>query len=245
MSEIRELNRRLQRLERENLRLKRTGIMTLVAAASLLVVGFAGPEDRTVEAERFVLRGADGTEAATLAIDKTGSPYLLMRKQRASAMLTLSGPGLQLRGDDGRTSAFLGMQTDGSSMLSLSGKELVDGARVRVSDDGSVGFYALNGGQERAALEASTDGSANVSVRGKGGDIRGMIGIGANEAPGFVLFDEYLRQRAGMVVEPGGGPVLEMLDETSAPRARMKMKFDGSTSLEFLRADGGSSWRAP
>lgn len=50
---------RLDKLERQNRRLKQAGAVVLVLAAALLLMGQASP-NRTVEANEFVLKNANG-----------------------------------------------------------------------------------------------------------------------------------------------------------------------------------------
>ena len=55
------LVRRLDRLERENQRLKRLGALALIGLAALVIMGQAtsAPVANTIEAERFILRRAE------------------------------------------------------------------------------------------------------------------------------------------------------------------------------------------
>lgn len=64
------LARRVDRLERENLRLKAVAVVVLVVSVSALLMGSA-TTTKTLEAEEFILRGADGKPRATLGCPKT------------------------------------------------------------------------------------------------------------------------------------------------------------------------------
>jgi len=72
-----ELMQRVERLERENRRWKVTVLLLLLGCLVLLLAGFDYPQPflvkaRSVEAQNFVLRDADGQVRARMAISEDG-----------------------------------------------------------------------------------------------------------------------------------------------------------------------------
>src|ERR1700730_10028183 len=71
------LLRRLQRLERDNLRMKRAGALILVAMAALIFMGQAG-KNRALDADSLVIRDANGKEVIVLGTGSENLPFLRM-----------------------------------------------------------------------------------------------------------------------------------------------------------------------
>ncbi len=237
---------RLDRLERENRRWKLAFGPCLAACTAACFASFQDPPAKELVAERFVLQGPDGEEYATLEMDGNQNPMLQLRKEKSRAALTLSGPGLLLRGPDGVRSAFLGIDTRGATKAELTGKSSQDGLRLVVQPDGAAGVYALDArGYERAALESLADGHSSLSVRGERSEVRGILGLDPKGNSSSILLDGSGRRRIGMVVQSDGTPTLSMEDEKARPRANLTMEFDGSPHWELLREDGKASHRVP
>src|SRR5689334_13717472 len=81
---------RLDRLERENARMKQFGVLLLVGTATLIVVGtdlFRTP--RQVEAREFVLKNRDGRVRATLGLKEDGAPRLALFDSRGRQQVAL------------------------------------------------------------------------------------------------------------------------------------------------------------
>jgi hypothetical protein len=98
--------RRLERLERENCRLKLAGVASLVVVAALLAMGAAGSNPDVISARKFVLEDAGGRVRAQLWMGHSGNdPQLGLYgpENLSMARLTASsgefGPSLEL--DDG------------------------------------------------------------------------------------------------------------------------------------------------
>lgn len=237
---------RLVRLEHENRRWRRTAGVLAVTLCASFAIGFASSRPEVVEAERFVLRGADGTEHGSLGLDEQGSPTLLMRKDKSYAVLTLSAPGLLVRGPDGKRGAFLGIDTKGATLLELSSDKLQQGVKLAVDAEGSSGVYLRDaGGYPRATMETLAAGDSIFTVRGEKSALRGTFGLDVNGNASTLLLDSVGRRRIGMVVQTDGTPLLSMEDEATRVRANLTMKFDGSPRLELLREDGAASFKAP
>jgi hypothetical protein len=78
---------RLDRLERENRRLKRTGAVALVGIAALVLMGQTTPGEvaNVVEAKQFVLRDSRGDTRAVLALGPDGSVGLGLSDKAGTA----------------------------------------------------------------------------------------------------------------------------------------------------------------
>jgi hypothetical protein len=86
---------RLEKLERQNRKLKRAGVLALLVVGSLVLMGQAAPKSRTVEGEKFVLRDGRGRVRAKLDTDVDSSPALKLSDANGNlrAMLSLDGSG--------------------------------------------------------------------------------------------------------------------------------------------------------
>lgn len=237
---------RIERLERENRRSRLVALLSTTLLFAWAACSVARAPEKVVAAERFVLTAPDGTEHGSLELDSKGNPALVLRKDKASAILTLAGPALQVRGADGKTGAFIGIDTRGISRVELSSERIVDGVRLAAKPDGSSGVYVLDpSGRERGSLEATSPGGAALLLRDPQGRPRGQFGIDPQDLPSLLLLDGGGARRTGMIVLEDGTPLLEMEDDRGRPRARLTTQFDGSPTLELLREDGAASFRAP
>ena len=99
------LARRLDRVERENRRLKKAGVAILAGIAALVLMGHVVGE-KVVAAERFVLLDSSGQPRAVLAVAKGGSGlYLYDNKGKLRAGLvggTADETGLTLYHKNGK-----------------------------------------------------------------------------------------------------------------------------------------------
>jgi len=142
---------RLEKVERQNWRMKVGGIVVLLVASGGLLMGQAMPKATTVEAEAFVVRDAKGTQRAvlhlapdggaalsffdpagigraSLRVDREGSPDLTLIDQAAKTRAVLrvernGAPGLVLFDPAGRPHATLYVVADGSGILQLTDKD--------------------------------------------------------------------------------------------------------------------------
>jgi len=236
---------RLERLERENRRFRLAACGLALGALAWVSCGL-GPEKQTVSAERFVLLGPDGSERVVLEADEAGNSFLLMRNGQASAVLSTEGPSLLLRGADGKTSGYLGIDAKNSSRLELTSQRVLDGIRLAAHAEGSAGIYVLDAqGRQRAGLEALSNGAAGVDLRDDQGRLRGSLGLDPGNLAHCMLLDERGGRRLGMLLEADGRPLLELADDLGRPRIEVSTGFDGTPLLEIKREDGGAVFRAP
>jgi len=242
---VQSLHARLDSLERTNRRYRLGAIALGLSAFAWVACGVAQPKSE-LEAERFVLLGADGSERAVLELDSQGHPTLVMRQEESSVLLTTNGPSLLLRGPDGKTGAYLGIDKKSDVRLDLSSARVLDGLRLVTHEDGSAGVYVLDTtGRERAALESFSVGGAAVNLREASGKVRAQFALDAAGQPNLLLMDGVGQRRIGMVVGEDGNGLLELADERGRPRAQLATQFDGSPRLDMKREDGGVSYTAP
>ncbi len=112
------IEERLERLERENLRLKRVGTVVLVFALALVLMGQVG-SSRVISAQYFVVTDAAGKRRALLGTTDTGDPSLMLLDRdgepRASVLVT----GFGLQDASGTTRALLSLGADATPSMSL------------------------------------------------------------------------------------------------------------------------------
>lgn len=237
---------RLDALERANHRYRLAAAALAVTCFAWVACGTGAQARTTLAAERIVLLDADGTEKATLESDSRGNPMLTLRNGKAFAVITTDGPSLLLRGTDGKTGAFLGIDSKRTSRLELCSHRLLDGVRLSSHEDGSSGVYVLDvDGRQRGGLEAFGEGGAGLNFRDGLGRVRGSLGLDPKEQPNLLLLDEDGGRRLGMVLQPDGNPMLELADGRGRPRAQLSTLFDGSPILELKRDDGTVTYQAP
>jgi len=139
---------RLEKLERQNRRLKQRGVLVILALGALVVMGQA-PRSRIVKAEQFVLQDSQGRARVTIGTpassggafhlspdepaiwitDETGqdrailtSDGLRFANEKGKPLATYSARALSFYGTKGKEEASLGEDTHGPS-LTLMGKE--------------------------------------------------------------------------------------------------------------------------
>lgn len=122
--------KRLERLERENKRIKRLGAAAFFSIAALFAMGQSKPDvSKVVDAERFVVRDGSGAVRAVLGVNPDGNM------------------GLEVRDRAGKAGVALGMGANGNPALRLDGKEAKTGIALGVRSDNSpaIEFYNNEG----------------------------------------------------------------------------------------------------
>jgi hypothetical protein len=172
-SELTTIMQRVEKLEKQNRRMKQIGITLIMVAASLLSMGQKSAVQRTVEANEFVLIDGNGHRRAALgSYGKAGDPsFSLLDEKGAVRMLLLldkHDPSLSLY--NGRSSILaLGYGGRGTSPFqAMAGSMAGDGPYIMMAD--KEGFQAVIGS---AAFEAARTGetrqtsAASVILFGK------------------------------------------------------------------------------
>jgi len=138
------LSERLATLEVANRRMKRFGATAVAVLGAALLMGQAEPEARTVEAERFVLRGSDGKVRGEFSSDVDGTARLEMRDgdRGIRALLKVApdgAPRFTLYREGGNPVIQLVADPNGFSHVEVKN---VGSAKVGVGADGSPFFIA-------------------------------------------------------------------------------------------------------
>jgi hypothetical protein len=147
------VTQRLDRLERQNYRLRLWGGIVLVGLVTVLLLESVLPRRpaRTVEAEKFILVGPGGNLRAGLSVEPNGMVGLAFldkeRRTRAGLAVQPDGsPSLRLFATDARSRVTLTVAPDGSPMLLLLGPDEQPRAMLVVRAGGSPGLQLLDTG---------------------------------------------------------------------------------------------------
>jgi hypothetical protein len=111
---------RLERLEKQNRRLKSAAAVFMIFTSSLVLMSAAGHKGRTVEAKQMVLKDDAGTTRAVLGMRSAGPGLALYdaNGDKVQALLTVlqTGPVLGLYDADGTTRVLLGVTPKGVTL---------------------------------------------------------------------------------------------------------------------------------
>lgn len=210
------LMQRMDRLERENRRLKRYSGMMVVACAILLglsgaMVFFSGRfslpgAGQVVAARQFVLQGDGGATRGAWGIDKDGAVRLSLSdaqgRQRVRVSLLQDGSaGISLSDSADRKLAVFGVLPDQNTTLALTDRS----------------------GTPRAVLGVSSDGSSNLVFADRTGATRSGIGVDSRGVGTFSLVDRAGREVGTAEPEPPA-PFEPALEDTAPAQPAPKPK---------------------
>ena len=152
------LKRRVEQLERENVRFKRLGVAALVLIGAGLAIGQAGPV-RTVEAQSFLLKDVAGNVRAKLESQDGTSKLMFLDRAghvRVALTSTENNAALEMTDDKGRLGAIMetGISKDGMSSTMAAGAPLIG----PVAGPGVV----AQAWEDRTSLRTCTKGGHHV-----------------------------------------------------------------------------------
>jgi hypothetical protein len=111
---------RLERLEKQNRRLKSAAALFMIFTCSLVLMSAAGHKGRTVEARQVVLKDDEGNTRAILGMRSAGPGLTLYdaNGDKVQALLAVlqTGPVLGLYDADGTTRVLLGVTPKGVTL---------------------------------------------------------------------------------------------------------------------------------
>jgi hypothetical protein len=210
---------RLAHLEQECGRLKqqarlwkRAGGVVLAAVIVVTIVG-AGRDavPKTIEAERFVLRGKHAEELVRLEEIPDEGPSLTFfdhrGKQRINMMIASDGKasvGFFDRHENPRIG--FGLQANGLAGLSFIGQD----------------------GKERGGMSINADGSVALGLFDNEGRPRVRLSSNADGTPHLTLLSESGKKRLGLDVAPAGEAILSVLDSQGVVRLSIGIGKDGN-----------------
>lgn len=98
------IEERLNALERQNLRLKRLGLVGIAVAAAVVLMGQAKPQEqpREIHASQLLVHGHDGRIKIALGPDSKGTPRLLISDKLGVRSIVLDVNGLHKPMDEPR-----------------------------------------------------------------------------------------------------------------------------------------------
>ena len=171
------LARRLDQVERENRRLKQAGVVVLAVIAAVVLMGQAtkGKVAKVVEAEKFVLRDADGKGRARLESLPSGLVRLALLDKDENIQSVLGvgivgTPSLVLAGRNNKTILT-------TSFLSVSGKGGKSRLTLAVLPSGEQSLVLTdNTGRTQAELAIEVDGSSTFGLFDRTGTARAVLG---------------------------------------------------------------------
>ena len=245
------LERRLDRLERQNRRIRTSAIATAIAA--VLLMASMGQSDRRpsaganiVEAERFVLRDASGVVRARLSADAQGrtSLTLLDKSERSRVALGIAADGAPILvfGDaDGRTTRMeLSVRADGAATIGIGDGKGRFRTTLETNADGSAHVYMIDAdGKPRSDFCILADGSPQLSLADADGKTRTRLVCDAREgAPGLFMLDQDGLARASVGQYPDKTWGVALADGGRKNRARFVIGGDGSPALSLSDGEG-------
>ncbi len=130
-SDLSSLASRIEKLERQNRLFKRGGLVLLLSAATLIVMGQARP-NRTMGADEFVLRDSSGKKWAALQMSQT-EPYEIPEAVPPMKVPAGPYPNLTFYGVNGEKRAVLGAS---SLLSSLALFDYTDNPKIILSNLG-------------------------------------------------------------------------------------------------------------
>jgi hypothetical protein len=115
-----EVFERLERLEKQNRRIKLAATLLLIFASSLILMSATWHKEHTVEARQIVLKDDEGNTRAVLGMRSAGPGLTLYGAdgERVQALLSVlqTGPVLGLYDADGTTRVLLGVTPKGATV---------------------------------------------------------------------------------------------------------------------------------
>ncbi len=173
--------KRLDRLERQNRRMKQAGILLLVIVSAVLLIDLAAPKSRIVEAEKFVLRDSAGKPRGGLTVTEEGSAlelYDTNQKLRVALGIPSGMPNLTLNDANETGRVMLAIAPSGSGLV-LADRSGSFMAQLDVAEDGgtrlllqdSQGFASSIGNVYSTSTKNNVTSAASVVLLGKDGKV--------------------------------------------------------------------------
>lgn len=144
---IETLARRLDRVERENRRLKKAGVVALAVIAAVVLMGQVKAK-KVVEAEKFVLRNNGGIIRAMLSVRENHNLANLAFFDEAGSIRIALGAGgdgpssfFGFYDQGGKNRVSLLLNPDVGPILKFRDEKERDRAELRIKDGASMYFY--------------------------------------------------------------------------------------------------------
>jgi hypothetical protein len=168
--------------------LKRIVLFALILAVAVVLLSQAAPSERTVEAERFVLKDAEGRERArlALALDDLVSFVLLDANGTSRAVLAAAPDGttgLMLNNREGKTQFRARVQRFGPASVTVFDSDSWRRAALSVAGDGTSSVKLSAGKRPIVRLVSGVDQSSRLAFVDGTGQERSLLGLGSDGSP--------------------------------------------------------------
>src|SRR5574337_547064 len=124
-STVSTLTRRLERLERDNRRMKRCAAVLLLGCAAFLLMGHGEPAAKRIVADQIALRAPNGKLRGELSLQGDGGAHFVLYDAALTPRIELrsappdGAPALMLYDRRSAPRVTLGLDTDGNPRLEL------------------------------------------------------------------------------------------------------------------------------
>jgi len=195
---------------------------------------------RSISAQRYELRRADGTVGASLVEGRRGETLLTFLDQKGRSRLTVGltergAPSIRLLGEDEQLKIGLMVNPlddaptvflcddSGDNVVSFGvwkglgsnlriGKAGRGGINLRVSPEGSAFVDFLDQTNKSRILLSVLDDAASLSLMDKDHLVRASLRILQDGSPNFTLFDPKNRERLIVLTDKDGKPSIRFID---------------------------------
>jgi hypothetical protein len=222
---------RLDRLERENRRWRRGGLIALIGGIVFLTGAHFADEPKAIEAERFVIRGKDG---------KVRGEFAAQSEQ---------GQRLVLLDDNHNERIRLSVDPQGVSTLKLLNENGKDGVVLSILQRRSMVDLCDNEGHRIVNMSIYKGKSylfLNRPIDNDNPEPRPGISISVgSKAAGTLLYDASGRVRASMELSELGTPRLQLSGEPGGEKATLEIPFADPPTLKLQAGSGKTLFQAP
>jgi hypothetical protein len=234
--ELSEIVSRMERIEKENRRLKRAALVVMLVAGVIVLVGAARPTPDIIRAQKFVVVNARGKEQVVLEARalKLYDDEGVKRVDLGADSGQQAGAGLFLYDQHGKPMVDLSVPgLPGSATLAIfdgKGNERADiGVFVGTA---ALGVYGDTNEKSGAKLEAVGD-SSSLQVYGPGNRTLAELNTSSTEV------SLYLSDNKGYGAVVGNGGLVPLI--SNAPRGNQQ----SAASLVLFGKDKKVLWSAP
>jgi hypothetical protein len=180
-TDLERMNDRIERLERKLRRRTRLLIACVILAALASLLIGQTPSKRTLEAEKFILRGPQGQELATLDAEGTGALLLLYDSQhrpRVSLVSSDGESGAAIMGTDLKSAASIEVNAKNRPVVELQDEQGRTRADFAITDQGPAMRMWDSNSNMRAAVAIHNE-VPMVTVSAGSDPRKGSVVIGA------------------------------------------------------------------
>lgn len=230
---------RLEKLEKQNRRIKGIGTALLVLAATVVLMGQA-PARRTVEANEFILKDMEGKVRGQFSTGGTGQPFLNLSdesgKERVVLDLNPVMAGLRIIDANGMTRVGLHSTEIGQGLTLLTLMDAKGAVRVSLTAQDSMSGLALRDeeGKDIADLTGRRDFARLLLIPQGEGAGRKRIFLGAFPEVGALL----------QVEDEEGFQATIGTTDLTIPRTG-EARRRSAASVMLSDKDGKVLWQAP